>query len=166
MWAFFSNFGDMVIEGFIKLKLAHGQHDSLLLPDRIYADLDGWRFFQPQHFGPCQLSFRQDDALGMLGIDTDRGDKVRIGITRDRFVRAFDDGSQLYRCRIAAPGGWEKRSSGCARLRADGGFDLKLFHHSTPANVALIHAAGHLRGSASAVLIMTFQPPDQDAKPN
>lgn len=147
MTAFPIHSSDNVVEGFVKLKLVHGQGYSLLVPDRVYVDFGGWKFFQPHFFGPCRISFLHEDALGIVDIDTDHGDKLIVGVTRDRLVKAFDDGSQLFACHIIAPDGLEDRTSGVARQRNDGGFDLQLFHHTADETLKLIQESGHVRGS-------------------
>ncbi len=148
MQSFPAHLGDNVIDGFVKLKLIHGQGYTLLFPDRIYADIEGWKFFQPQYFGPCSISFFDAHAMGMVDVDTDQGDKLVIGFTRNNFIKNFDDGSQLFSCRIIAPNGLEERPSGVARQREDGGFDLALFHHTADETIELIRESGHVRGSS------------------
>lgn len=83
-------------EGFIKVKLVHARGFSVLLPDLVFAEIDGWRWFQPQYFSPCLLSFQDDAVYAQLNVDTDNGARLFVGFTGDR------------RPLIAATPGWFK----------------------------------------------------------
>src|SRR5438874_628810 len=60
------NFGDRsreaVFDGCIKLKLVHGRGTTVLLPELLIVNDDGWRWFRPQFFSPCLLAFIEDAA--------------------------------------------------------------------------------------------------------
>ena len=135
-------------EGYIKLKLVHGVGYSVLLPDALFLEgAEGWRWFEPKMFDPPLLSFVDGQAYAQFGLETANGDEVLAATTEDRFVARFGDGSQIFRCRIAGAADLLARSTGRAERRDDGGFDLHLFHHTSAASLAAIHASGELWGS-------------------
>lgn len=135
--------------GLIKIKLAHAQGFSIMLPDLLLVNFDGeWRWFQPQFFSACQLSFYGEQAYGQLSVDLDEQVQLFVGVTKDRFVRRFSDGSQLYRCTIAGPVELEAHSTGTCSVSDDHDVLLNLFHHTLPATVEQIRESGHFRASA------------------
>src|SRR4051794_17460363 len=103
---------DATYEGYLKVKLGHARGFSLLLPDLLAIDLDGWRYFQPQFFSPCQLSFFGDTGYVQLCIEPEPGVKLLLATTRDRLVRSYPDGSFLYRCRVAGPARLKAHATG------------------------------------------------------
>lgn len=138
-----------IFEGFIKFKLAHGVGYSVFLPDALFlARGDEWRWFEPKMFDPPILSFFEDAAYAQFAIETSGGDEILVATTHDRFVARFDDRSQLFRCRVAGHAELLSRSTGRAHQRADGGFNLDLFHHTTPAALEAIRESGEVWGSA------------------
>jgi len=120
-----------------------------MLPDFLLINFNGrWKWFQPHYFSPCYLSFLGDQAYGQLSIDLNEELRLFIGVTKDRFVRRFRDGSQLYRCRIAGPADLENYSTGRCSVSDDHDIWLDLFHHTLPATVDLIRESGHFRASS------------------
>lgn len=103
MDAFPAYVGEKSYEGFIKVKLVHARGFSVLLPDLVFAEIDGWRWFQPQYFSPCLLSFQDDAVYAQLNVDTDNGARLFVGFTGDHLLRQLPDGSSVYRCRITGP---------------------------------------------------------------
>lgn len=136
-------------DGLIKMKLVHARGSSIMIPDILLISFNGeWKWFQPQFFSPCQLSFYGDHAYGQLSIEPNAELQLFVGVTKDRFVRRFRDGSQLYRCRIAGPADLEDDSTGRCSVSDDYDVLLELFHHTLPATVELIRESGHFRASA------------------
>ncbi|MBO9546958.1 hypothetical protein [Caulobacter sp.] len=136
-------------DGFVKFKLVHGVGYSVFLPDAVFLqDGEGWRWFEPQMFDAPLLSFYEQQSYAQFAIETSHGDELLVATTEDRFVTRFADGAQLFRCRVAGDAELLRRSAGRAHLRLDGGFDLDLFHHTTPAARDAILASCELRGSA------------------
>lgn len=141
-----------VHDGFIKLKLVHGVGYTVFLADALFLDgPDGWRWFEPAMFDPPILSFLGARSYAQFGLVTSGGDEVLVATTDDRFVARFPDGSQLFRCRVAGRPDLMSRSTGEAVRREDGGFDLRLFHHTSPAALEAIGRSGELWGSARNV---------------
>jgi hypothetical protein len=139
--------GETVVDGLVKLKLAHAEGFSLVLPDTVFADIDGWKWFQPHYFTACQISFVGDAAYGQLGVDTDTNARLLIGFTKDRLVCRYADGSHLYQCRITGPADLATRVTGTCVRRGGKDICLQLFHHTTPDSIRKILSCGHFRGS-------------------
>ena len=139
--------GETVYEGFIKLKLAHARGFSVILPDILISDLDGWRWFQPQYFTPCLLSFVEEASYAQFSLEPGPEMRLLIGITRDRLVRAYPDGSFLYRCRICGPTSLKENATGTCSLDANRTIWLNLFHHTSADSAESIRRSGHFRGS-------------------
>ena len=136
-------------EGFVKFKLAHSVGYSVFLPDAIFLEgEDGWRWFEPKMFEAPLLSFYGQQSYAQFVVETSHGDEILLATTVDRFVKRLSDRAQLFRCRVAGHAELLSRSAGRAYLRPDGGFDLELFHHTSPAARDAIVASGELRGSA------------------
>lgn len=133
---------------FVKVKLAHGQGFSLFLIDRLYVEEAGrWHFFEPAMFGPPQLAFHDADTLARVWVDTEGGDTLFVTFTDEDFVGPLSDGAQIFACVIAGPADFGTRHSGDARRTPEGFFELRLFHHTSPATLPLIDASEHVRGS-------------------
>ncbi|MCW2236827.1 hypothetical protein [Azospirillum canadense] len=139
--------GEAIHEGYVKVKLAHARGFTVLLPDLLIADLGGWRWFQPQYFSAPLLSFFDDAGHAEFNIEPAPGVKLLIGITRDRLVRSYADGSFLYRCRLAGPKRLKAFAAGTCSLDANHTVWLDLFHHTSADAAAAIRASEHFRGS-------------------
>ncbi len=135
-------------DGYVKLRLVHAKGITLTLPDVLVIDLDGWRWFAPQYFSACLLSFVDGAGYGQFDIEPKQGVKLLIGITRDRFVCSYPDGSFLYRCRVAASPGLKAQATGTCTIEADHKIWLNLFHHTSGKVGAAIRKSGHFRGSS------------------
>lgn len=141
--------GQVATDGYVKVKLAHGRGLSLILVDRVFVEAAGaWTFFEPVMFGACRLAFLDDVAMVQVDLDTEHAGKLFISFLDTDLATRLPDGSHVYRCRIAAEAGFDAKGSGEARHRVDGGFDLRLFHHTAPATLPLIKASRHVQGSA------------------
>jgi hypothetical protein len=142
-----------IYDGFIKVRLAHSEGRSYLVPELLVA-VAGTRYFLPSFFGPPQFAFGVDEGLHVVRFDMDAGsprakDAARLVVqvrSRDR-VRTYDDGAQLYRCRFQGPPSITRHASGFARRMADGDFALRLFHHTTPERAGMIRASRELWSS-------------------
>ena len=139
--------GDKVFDGIVKLKLVHAPGRSIFLTDMIFIDHAGWHWLQPHMFGPPVLGFHEQASYAQFDVDIESGVRLLLAITGDRFVRSLPDHSHLYRCRISGPPTLLADAAGAARLRSDDGFDVRLFHHTTPRNRKLIENSGVLRSS-------------------
>jgi len=141
-------YGEAVYDGLIKLKLVHANGFSLILPDLIAIEIDGWKWFQPKFFSPCLISIAgEDSAYCQLNVDTDTEARVFIGITKDRFVRHFADGSQVYRCQVSGPVALNGFATGKCTVDEETNIQLQLFHHTLPATIAAIKDCGYFLGS-------------------
>jgi hypothetical protein len=139
--------GAVLYEGLIKVKLVHARAFSLIVPDVLALELDTWRWFQAKFFSACLLSFLDDCAYAQLGVEPAPGVKLTVGFTRDRLVRAYDDGSFLYRCRVSGPARLRSHSAGSCTLDTDERLWLDLFHHTSAKAASEIRRSGHFRGS-------------------
>lgn len=141
--------GQSMREGLIKMKLAHARGYTVLLPDVLLVSFSGeWKWFQPKFFTACLLSFLDGQAYGQLSIDLDEQLRLFVGFTKDRFVRRFSDGSQLYGCRVDGLDALEGCSTGTCSVSDDHSIFLDLFHHTLPQSVDLIRKSGYFRASA------------------
>jgi len=130
------------------MKLAHTRGFSIILPDLLLVNFnDEWKWFQPQFFSACQLSFEGEQAYGQLSVDLNEQLQIFVCVTKDRFVRRFRDGSQLYRCRISSPTDLELHSTGTCSVSDDHDVLLDLYHHTLPPTVELIRESGHFQTS-------------------
>lgn len=139
----------IVIDGLIKMKLAHTAGFSVLIPDILIAQFQGgWKWIQPKYFTACQLSFLNGQAYGQLSVEPSEDLRLLVGLTHAGFVRRFDDGSQLYRCKIDATRGLVDHCTGTCTVSDDFGISLNLFHHTLPDTVQAIRESQHFRPSA------------------
>lgn len=140
--------GEAIYDGFIKMKLVHAKGISLFLPELIVININGWKWFQPKFFSSCLLSFLENGGYGQFNVDTDTGERLFIGITKDRFIRHFDDSSHLYECRISGPFELELAASGTCMVDEERNIILRLFHHTSPSTVDIIQECGYFQGSS------------------
>jgi hypothetical protein len=134
-------------EGFIKVKLVHARGFSVLLPDLVFAEIDGWRWFQPQYFSPCLLSFQDDAVYAQLNVDTDNGARLFVGFTGDHLLRQLPDGSSVYRCRITGPFDLPRVATGTCVVESNGSVLLRLYHHTNTNTIEKILESGYFLGS-------------------
>jgi hypothetical protein len=137
----------MDYDGFIKVRLAHAHGFSILVPDLLYADIEGWSWYQPWFFTACRLSYLDEGAQGRLWLNLRDGREFGILLAKDGLVRHTADGASIYRCRISGPENLQRARSGSCRLDAQGNLELKLYHHTKPETIRLIRTSGHFRGS-------------------
>jgi hypothetical protein len=130
----FDQDGAVLISGSLKVRLGHSQVGTVIVPEQILADLDGWKFFQPSFFGPPILALNFEPGLHLARFSLDVGaprsqELVRLIVTirSDQRVRTFEDGAQLYRCEIEGPSDLAAHAAGRVVFRGDD-FALALFH--------------------------------------
>lgn len=139
----------VAIDGLIKMKLAHAAGFSVLIPDILVAQFQGeWKWFQPKFFTACLLGFLDGQAYGLLSVEPSEDLRLLVRMTQAGFVRRFDDGSQLYRCKIDGSRNLGDHCTGTCSVSDDFGISLDLFHHTLPDTVRAIQESGHFRPSA------------------
>lgn len=141
-------------EGWIKVRLGHGDVGSVLVPDHIVIRHVGWRFYQPSFFGPNIMGFNLEPDLHETRFSVDVGSprgtqhtRLLVTFRSDGLVRSYDDGSHVYRCQVEGPQSIQRYASGRCAPSEDGAFDLRLFHHTTPDNYPKIRKSGELWSS-------------------
>lgn len=138
-------------QGFIKLRLVHARGRSLLLPDQIVVRGTGTFWLQPQWFYASMLMV---DGPGYTALHIAVANRwgsdlvVRVEVRGDDYVTSFTDRSQIYRCTIYGPPNLDRYKAGRARVRTNGGIDLRLYHHTRKATKPLILASKQIRPSA------------------
>lgn len=140
--------------GLVKLRLGHAAFGSILVPELIFVERAGWRFYQPSFFGPPVLGFNIDPNIHIARFSVDVGSprsneqtRLILEIRSDGRVRRYGDGAQLYRCVVEGPARLVRLAAGKCSPRADDDFDLRLFHITNPKAFAGILASRELRSS-------------------
>ncbi|WP_019626253.1 hypothetical protein [Thioalkalivibrio sp. ALJT] len=140
--------GNHEVFGYIKCKLAHTENASVIIPDQIFFNWDGeLRWIQPFNFLPCVLVKDDDFIVCELYFDISCGFVVRARFFDNGFVRTFQDGSQLYKCKFYVPDKFGDHAIGVAKQGDDCSIAVQLFHHTKPETVDLINRSGALIGS-------------------
>lgn len=137
-----------VHEGMIKIKLIHAKGFSLVMPELFFADIGGWKWFQPKFFTASRLSFIDDLSICRLSVDLSEHSRVVTEFCAGQLVRKFEDGSHLYRCFISGEADLGALATGTCSFSDNSEILLDLFHHTTPASRDAIVASGHFRASA------------------
>jgi hypothetical protein len=140
--------------GLVKVKMLHKEGGTVLLPEVLIVGAAGNQWAQPQYVFAPQVAFMDEEAFATIRLAVlDRTMREEGGLDcrvtfsqRDR-VAALPDRSEIYRCQVTAGHSPAQLTVGRARVRADGGIDLKLHHHTGDVTLPLIHASGHVRGS-------------------
>lgn len=137
--------------GYIKLRLVHAPGRSLLLPDQVVVQGSGTFWLQPQWFYAQGPMLDEPGCTSLRIAVANRWDSdvvVRVEVRGDDYVTSLTDRSQIYRCVIYGPRNLDRFKAGRARVRTDGGVDLRLYHHTSKKAKSLILASKHIRGSA------------------
>jgi hypothetical protein len=141
-------------EGFIKVRLGHGDVGSVIVPDQIIIRSAGWRFYQPSFFSPCLIGFNFEPGLHQARFSADMGGpretapaRVIVTIRSDHLLQRYEDGSFVYRCEIEGPRSIHRFAAGRCDRPNEGDFALRLFHLTTPINFPLIRRSGELWSS-------------------
>lgn len=140
-------------DGLIKLRLVHRPGASVFLVDQIVVtEVDRPYWLQPQWTYPPQLHFFSDGAVANVWVATvgtrKAGANVEVEIDGDALVASLSDRSHIYRAKLRGPEDLRLHKAGIVRLRADGAFDLRLYHHTTQAAKSAIQSSGEVWGSA------------------
>jgi hypothetical protein len=140
--------GARTFDGIVKIKLVHAPGCSIFLTDMLFIEQSNeWLWFQPHLFDPPIIGFFNEGSMGRFSFNIESGAFVWVGITDSSYIDSYADHSHLFRCRISGPDNLSEYAAGKARRRTDGGFDLRLFHHTTKIARQLILNSGVLRGS-------------------
>ncbi|MFG1975521.1 hypothetical protein ACGFJC_39840 [Nonomuraea fuscirosea] len=137
----------------IKLHLVHRQGASIFLVDQVVVEEDGRHFWlQPQWIYAPLLGFWEGRSGASVGVVTiglrNTAAEVQIEIRSDGHVVALSDRAHVYRGKLRSSEPLKRHKAGVARLRSDGGFDLRLYHHTTMAAKIAIESSGEVWGSA------------------
>lgn len=142
---------EVVHHGFMKLRLVHARGRSLVLPDQIVVRGSGTFWLQPQWFYASMLMVDDPGYTSLhIAVANPWGSDVvvRVEVRGDDHVTSLTDRSQIYRCMIHGPRNLDRYKAGRARVRTDGGIDLRLYHHTRKATKPLILTSKHIRASA------------------
>jgi len=138
-----------LVDGVIKVKLVHGRGKSFFLPDMVFVQSSvAWHWLQPQFFSPVVFAYDDGDAFASLRLDLSPEIQINVGIRKSNLIARLDDQSFLYHCQVSASTKIAEDFLGQCHQRSDGGFDVKLFHHTNERALAAIQDSGHLRGSS------------------
>lgn len=122
--------GDHQYEGYIKCKLVHSVHYSLVLPDQVYVNLGGeTHWVQPLYYSGCLIADLGEYGTCRLSIDASHGVVLNIKFNNKELVSRLDDGSLFYKCTIKAPRYLYRYTTGQARIVENKLF-LRLHHHT------------------------------------
>lgn len=89
--------------GYIKYKLVHKTNLSIIMPDQIYLESNELLWIQPLNIFPNQL-FKVDDLItALLNLDISCGNTIKIEFTNKDFIRNYEDGANLFKCKIYGP---------------------------------------------------------------
>lgn len=138
-------------DGFVKVRLGHSSHGTVIVPDMIFAKAGPWRFFQPSFFGPCTIGFNVEDGLHIAQFSVDVGPprstsptRLIVRIRSDAKIYVYPDGSQLYACQLTGPEHLASIGTGRCQRIANGDFVLRLFHQTNKTAFASIRASQEL----------------------
>jgi hypothetical protein len=140
--------------GHIKLRLAHSEGGSYLIPD-VLIGVAGHRFYLPSFYSPPAIAFNVDGGRHIADFSLDVGPPRASSLTRllvrvsseDR-VRDYEDGATLYRCTFKGLPSIASLATGTCNPTVDGDFDLRLYHHTTAPNAASIKGSQELWSSS------------------
>lgn len=140
--------------GFVKVRLAHSEGRSYLIPD-ILIGVGGLRYFVPSFFSPPIIAFNVEPGKHLADFSMDVGaarstrlSRLLVRIKSEDRVLTYDDGAQLYRCTFEGPRKIASFAKGECRPAPGGDFVIRVYHHTTAANAANIRASGELWSSA------------------
>ncbi len=140
-------------DGLIKLRLVHRLGATVFLVDQVVVT-DGVQpyWLQPQWTYPPQLHFWEDGSVATVWVVTigtrNLEAKLEIELDGGDLIARLPDRAQVYKAKVRGPDDLRRHKAGTARLRADGAFDLRLYHHTTLASKAAIQSSGEVWGSA------------------
>jgi len=135
----------------MKLRIVHARGRSLVLPDQIIVCGSGTYWLQPQWFYASMLMLDEPGYTPLHIAVANQWDSdvvVRVEVRGGEHVTSLPDRSQIYRCMIHGPRNLDRYKAGRARVRSDGGIDLRLYHHTRKGTKPLILNSKHIMGSA------------------
>lgn len=139
--------GDESYGGYIKCKLVHNRHYSLLLPDQVYVDLNGKTlWFQPLFYSANLISNYGTHGTCKISIDVSHCIVLDISFKNCDVIHRLDDCSLVYRCEIKAPKNLYRYATGRANMGRNGP-RLQLYHHTNKEAKESILAGGEYRTS-------------------
>lgn len=134
--------GSQRYSGFIKVKLAHGPGRTIVVPDLLFLGGDASRWIQPLSFSPPMLVQSNTGVKCEFSIDVSCGHRLSAMLSTEGFVRAFDDGSELYRCTFIGPRALQAHATGTSTLTSDNVPSVMMYHHTTAIKKAQILESG------------------------
>ncbi len=141
-------------DGLVRLYLGHGKVGSVFVPQQIFVNLGGWRFYQPSFFGPPHIAFLgQGVGKARFNIDVsgpygDRATRLILDVSSEGRAHSWPDGSQLYHCRMVGPRNLIRFAAGRVVLLDGREHGLCLFHITNPDAALAIGNSGEIRASA------------------
>ena len=140
--------------GVVKIKMLHRAGATVLLPDLVIIGGAGNQWVQPRFVHSPLLVFTDDAARATIwfaALDpshrSENGLKCKITFGANDRRTALADRSEVYSCRVETAHSPAQLAIGRARLRRDGGVDVRLYHHTARETLPLIHSSGHVLGS-------------------
>lgn len=121
--------GDSVHSGLVKVRLAHREQGSLLVPDQVYLSKPAvW--FQPNTFMPCLVANLGHEIQARLYIDVDGSHTLNVAFKSTDLIQRLPDGTYLYRAKITGVTNLSEFASGSWKM-VDSRPYLHLYHHTT-----------------------------------
>ena len=112
----------------IKCRLVHLEGNSIVLPEFIFLENNGW--IQPLFFtSPVFINVDTANHMCDFFVDIQEGQTIRVRIYSTGFIKELSDKSHLYKCEVYGPADIEKYSSG-DYFEDNGQMQLNLFHHT------------------------------------
>ncbi|QXE19322.1 hypothetical protein [Clostridium sp. 001] len=122
---------DYTYTGYIKCKLVHTTNLSIIVPDQIYIESAELLWIQPLNFFPNVL-FKEDKLIiAFISIDISCGNNIKIEFTNKDFIRNYEDGANLFKCKIHGPKDLNTFATGACYLTEEYIPFLRLYHHTT-----------------------------------
>ena len=137
--------------GRVKLRVVHAAIGTVFLPDLIVLDGSPATWVQPEWVYPPQLSLGPSSSAQFHFTPTSRTSiDILLGVhfTASDFVTELADGSHIYECQVTGELERIDITAGRARIRDDGGVDIRAFHHTTQENQLLILESHEVWGSS------------------
>jgi hypothetical protein len=86
--------------------------------------------------------------MDVAGPHVRRAGRIMVSVNSNKRVRSYEDGAQLYTCRVHTPIRLGSFSAGDCQRTTDGDFSLNLFHHTTSYAKIRIRSSNELWGSS------------------
>ncbi|MEG3619686.1 hypothetical protein V5T82_14565 [Magnetovibrio sp. PR-2] len=139
----------IIKQGYIKCRLVHMPHGSVVQPDILFGNDKDKPFFVPVFFDPNQIGFLPDGDGGFCRFTFVANSKacLRVLFFQQGKLRTHKDGSVIYKCfyeKIDGPvwpspdGRWRK---------SNGTLQLFLYHHTNEKGFEGINRSGEIWGS-------------------